>query len=88
MQKITPFLWFNGNAEEAMNYYVSIFKNSKVVSVNRAGAEGPVMSVTFQLDDLVVPGEVSIQLNDRFLGKCNSRSNCEDWTRCCHRVPI
>ncbi|MGH9801266.1 MAG: VOC family protein [Blastocatellia bacterium] len=50
MQKITPFLWFDGNAEEAMNFYVSIFKNSKVGSVNRAGAEGPVISVTFQLD--------------------------------------
>ncbi len=50
MQKITPFLWFDGQAEEAMNYYVSIFKNSKVVSVNRAGEGGPVISVTFQLD--------------------------------------
>ena len=50
MQKITPFLWFDSNAEEAMNYYVSIFKNSKVLSVNRAGEGGPVFSVTFQLD--------------------------------------
>jgi predicted 3-demethylubiquinone-9 3-methyltransferase (glyoxalase superfamily) len=55
MQKITPFLWFNGNAEEAMNFYVSIFKNSKVVSVTRYGAAGPgpkgtVMSATFQLE--------------------------------------
>ncbi len=50
MQKITPYLWFENQAEEAMNYYVSIFKNSKVLSVNRAGAEGPVISVTFQLD--------------------------------------
>ncbi|MDQ3011720.1 MAG: VOC family protein [Acidobacteriota bacterium] len=50
MQKITPFLWFDGKAEEAMNFYVSIFKNSKVLSVNRAGEAGPVMSVTFQLD--------------------------------------
>ena len=33
MQKITPFLWFDGNAEEAMNFYVSVFKNSTVVSV-------------------------------------------------------
>ena len=31
MQKITPFLWFNGKAEEAVNFYVSIFRNSKVV---------------------------------------------------------
>lgn len=50
MQKITPFLWFDGNAEEAMNHYVSIFNNSKVLSVNRAGEGGPVFSVTFQLD--------------------------------------
>jgi len=35
MQKITPFLWFDDKAEEAMNYYVSIFKNSKVLSVTR-----------------------------------------------------
>ncbi len=55
MQKITPFLWFDGKAEEAMNFYTSIFKNSKIVSITRYGEEGPgpkgtVMSVTFQLD--------------------------------------
>jgi predicted 3-demethylubiquinone-9 3-methyltransferase (glyoxalase superfamily) len=55
MQKITPFLWFDGKAEEAMNFYVSIFKNSKIVSVTRYGEAGPgpkgtVMSATFQLD--------------------------------------
>jgi len=55
MQKITPFLWFDGKAEEAMNFYVSVFKNSKVVRVSRYGAAGPgpkgtVMSATFQLD--------------------------------------
>ena len=55
MQKITPFLWFDGQAEEAMNFYTSIFKNSKVVSVNRYGEAGPgpkgtVMSAAFQLD--------------------------------------
>jgi predicted 3-demethylubiquinone-9 3-methyltransferase (glyoxalase superfamily) len=55
MQKITPFLWFNDNAEEAMNFYVSIFKNSKVGSVSRYGEAGPgpkgsVMSATFQLE--------------------------------------
>jgi predicted 3-demethylubiquinone-9 3-methyltransferase (glyoxalase superfamily) len=37
MKKITPFLWYDTQAEEAMNQYVSIFKNSKVLSVNRAG---------------------------------------------------
>ena len=50
MKKITPFLWFDTQAEEAMNYYVSIFKNSKVLSVQRQGTDGPVFSVTFELD--------------------------------------
>ena len=55
MQKITPFLWFDDKAEEAMNFYISIFKNSKVVSVTRYGEEGPgpkgmVMTAIFQLD--------------------------------------
>jgi predicted 3-demethylubiquinone-9 3-methyltransferase (glyoxalase superfamily) len=55
MQKITPFLWFNDNAEEAMNFYVSIFKNSKVLNVSRYGEGSPfpagtVMLGTFQLD--------------------------------------
>ena len=48
MSKITPFLWFDGQAEEAMNFYISIFKNAKVLSVNRAN--GRVMSVTFELE--------------------------------------
>ena len=55
MQKIVPFLWFDGNAEEAMNFYVSVFKNSRVLSVTRYGEAGPgpkgtVMSCTFQLE--------------------------------------
>jgi predicted 3-demethylubiquinone-9 3-methyltransferase (glyoxalase superfamily) len=55
MQKITPFLWFNDKAEEAMNFYVSIFKNSKAGNITRYGDAGPgpkgsVMSATFQLD--------------------------------------
>ena len=40
MQKVTPFLWFDGQAEEAMTFYVSIFKNSKIVSGNRFQLEG------------------------------------------------
>jgi predicted 3-demethylubiquinone-9 3-methyltransferase (glyoxalase superfamily) len=50
VKKITPFLWFDGKAEEAMNFYVSIFKNSKVVSVSRMGEGGQVTGATFQLD--------------------------------------
>ena len=55
MQKITPFLWFDGQAEEAANLYTSIFKNSKIVSISRYGEglpmpAGTVMTVTFQLE--------------------------------------
>jgi predicted 3-demethylubiquinone-9 3-methyltransferase (glyoxalase superfamily) len=52
MQKITTFLWFNDQAEEAMHFYVSIFKNSKVLSVNRwrKGDESGVTGVRFQLE--------------------------------------
>ncbi|MEN7551472.1 VOC family protein [Rapidithrix thailandica] len=58
-QKISPFLWFDGNAEEAVNYYTSIFKNSKIGSISRYGKEaaevsgipeGAVMSITFYLN--------------------------------------
>jgi predicted 3-demethylubiquinone-9 3-methyltransferase (glyoxalase superfamily) len=48
MPKITPFLWFDTQAEEAMNLYASIFKRSKVISTNRA--QGKVMSVQFELE--------------------------------------
>ena len=55
MQKITPFLWFDDKAEEAANFYVSIFKNSRIGRVTRYGDAGPgpkgtAMSVTFTLD--------------------------------------
>jgi predicted 3-demethylubiquinone-9 3-methyltransferase (glyoxalase superfamily) len=63
MQKITPFLWFDGKAEEAMNFYTSIFKNSKCLDVMQYadGApvpKGTVMSVIFVLD-----GQEFIALN-------------------------
>ena len=48
MPTITPFLWFDTEAEDAMNFYASIFKRSKIVSVNRA--QGKVMSVQFELE--------------------------------------
>jgi len=55
MQKITPFLWFDNNAEEAVNFYTSIFENSKIVNLSRYGEAGPgpagsVMAATFQLE--------------------------------------
>jgi predicted 3-demethylubiquinone-9 3-methyltransferase (glyoxalase superfamily) len=49
MQKITTFLWFDGNAEEAMKFYVSIFKNSRIVST-MPGPDGKVLTGTFQLE--------------------------------------
>lgn len=57
MKKITPFLWFDNQAEEAMNFYISIFKNSKVLSVT-PGPNGTAMSVAFELD-----GQEFIALN-------------------------
>ena len=42
MNKITPFLWFDNQAEEAMNFYMSLFKNSKIMSVSRYGEGAPV----------------------------------------------
>jgi len=55
MPKITPFLWFNSNAEEAANFYASVFKNSKVKAVTPYSGAGPgpkgsVMTVNFELD--------------------------------------
>jgi predicted 3-demethylubiquinone-9 3-methyltransferase (glyoxalase superfamily) len=49
MTKITPFLWFDTQAEEAMNFYVSVFKNSKVNNVSR-GPDGKAFTVSFELD--------------------------------------
>ena len=55
MQKITPFLWFDGKAEEAAQFYTSIFPNSKITKVTRYGDSGPgqkgsVMSVIFEIE--------------------------------------
>ncbi|CAD6872291.1 VOC family protein [Methylomonas fluvii] len=63
MPKITPFLWFDDQAEQAMNFYLSIFKDSKVLSINRYGDAGPgpkggVMTASFELN-----GQVFTALN-------------------------
>jgi len=55
MQKITPCLWFDTQGEDAANFYITVFKNSKILDVSRYGAAGPgpegaVMTVTFELD--------------------------------------
>jgi len=63
MQKIIPFLWFNNNAEEAVNFYASVFKDSRILNIARYGDAGPgpkgqVMTASFQLN-----GQEFIALN-------------------------
>ena len=81
MQKITPFLWFEGRAEEAANFYTSIFRNAKVTDVMRYGDAGPgpkggVMSATFELE-----GQRFIALNGgpmfKFTPAISFFVNCE-----------
>ncbi len=55
MPKITPYLWFESKAEEAVNFYVSIFRDSKIMNITKfdgkdVGQEGAVVSITFQLE--------------------------------------
>src|SRR5438128_9011994 len=80
-QKITPFLWFDANAEEAMNFYTTIFKNSEIVSVSRyaegaPGQAGTVMTATFTLD-----GQTFMALNGgphfKFTEAISFFVNCE-----------
>jgi predicted 3-demethylubiquinone-9 3-methyltransferase (glyoxalase superfamily) len=82
MQKVTPFLWFDSNAEEAANFYVSVFKNSKVRGMTRytgeepSGQKGSVMTVSFELD-----GQEFVALNGgpqfKFTEAVSFVVNCE-----------
>jgi predicted 3-demethylubiquinone-9 3-methyltransferase (glyoxalase superfamily) len=82
MQKITPFLWFDSNAEEAVNFYVSVFKNSKIKEMTRytgeepSGQKGSVMTVSFELD-----GQEFVALNGgpqfKFTEAISFVVNCE-----------
>jgi predicted 3-demethylubiquinone-9 3-methyltransferase (glyoxalase superfamily) len=81
MQKITPFLWFDNQAEEAAKFYTSIFKNSKISSISHYGEVGPgpkgsVMVVTFEL-----AGEEFMALNGgplfKFTEAVSLSVNCE-----------
>ena len=63
MQKITPFLWFDGKAEEAMNFYVSVFKNSKIVRIARYGEGGPGTRGTVMTGTFLIEGQEFIALN-------------------------
>lgn len=90
MQKITPFLWFDDKAEEAMNFYVSIFKNSKILSTARYGEAGPgpkgtVMTAEFQLE-----GQEFVALNGgphfKFTEAISFVVNCETRSRITMRL--
>ena len=63
MQRITPFLWFNDNAEEAINYYLSIFKNSKIMSSSRYGEGAPLPKGTLMIATFQLEGQQFMALN-------------------------
>ncbi len=80
MQKINVYLWFDTQAEEAMHYYVSIFKNARVGDVMRAGPDGPVLSVNFQLEGqifMVVNGGPQFKFNEAVSLFVNCESQAE-----------
>ena len=63
MQKITPFLWFNNNAGEAIDHYTSIFKNSKTINVRRYGKTGPMPEGTVMTGTIELEGQQFMLLN-------------------------
>jgi len=63
MQKITPFLWFDGRAEEARDFYISIFKNSQVLKTARYGDLGPGPKGTVMTTSFVLNGQEFVALN-------------------------
>src|SRR5690242_14607464 len=81
MQKITPFLWFDNNAEEAMNFYVSLFNNSKVLSVTRYPEGGPGPAGTVLTANFQIEGQELVALNGgpqfKFTEAVSFVVNCE-----------
>lgn len=92
MQKIQPFLWFNDNAEEAVHFYVSVFKNAKAGTMTRypeggPGKPGSVMTATFTIGDLefvALNGGPHYQFNNAvsFVVPCDSQAEIDDmWAK-------
>jgi predicted 3-demethylubiquinone-9 3-methyltransferase (glyoxalase superfamily) len=81
MQKITPFLWFNDNAEEAMNFYTSVFRNSKIVNIRRYGDAGPGPKGTVMTGTIQIEGQEFFVLNGgpqyKFTPAISLFVNCE-----------
>jgi predicted 3-demethylubiquinone-9 3-methyltransferase (glyoxalase superfamily) len=88
VQKITPFLWFDGRAEEAANFYVAIFKNSKIKGITRYGDAGPgpkgsVMTVALELDGqefVLLNGGPQFQFSmaTSFVVNCETQKEVDD----------
>lgn len=89
MPKITPFLWFDGQADEAANFYVSVFPNSRITKVSRYGEAGPgpeggVMVVAFELDGqpfLALNGGPQFQFTEAvsFSVDCNTQQEVDEY---------
>ena len=81
MQKITPFLWFDHQAEEAANFYVSVFKNSKILSVSRYGEGAPRPAGTAMIINFQIDGQDFMALNGgpefKFTEAVSLFVNCE-----------
>jgi predicted 3-demethylubiquinone-9 3-methyltransferase (glyoxalase superfamily) len=88
MNKVTPFLWFDNNAEEAMNFYASVFRDAKIVDVQRYGEGGPapagtVMTGTMQIhgqDIMVLNGGPAFKFNESFslFVDCEDQAEVDD----------
>ena len=89
MQKITPYLWFDSNAEEAINFYVSIFENSEILAISRYGEAGPgpegsVLTASFRLGEqefLALNGGPHFTFTEAisFLIECTSQEEVDDF---------
>ena len=81
MQKITPFLWFDHQAEEAANFYISVFKNSKILSVSRYGEGAPRPAGTAMIVNFQIDGQEFMALNGgpefKFTEAVSLFVNCE-----------
>jgi predicted 3-demethylubiquinone-9 3-methyltransferase (glyoxalase superfamily) len=88
MQKITPFLWFDGKAEEAANFYASIFNNSRVVDITRYGEGSPAPKGTVMTARFLLEGQEFVALNGgphftfspaiSFVVNCESQQEVDD----------
>ena len=92
LQKITPFLWFDHQAEEAAHFYCSVFKNSRILAITRYGEAGPgphgsVMTVAFELDGqtfTALNGGPAFQFTEAisFVVNCETQEEVDDfWTK-------